>query len=70
MDALDGCPEAEGVALSFYTTSGTSKLTSERVLVIDIFPLPVIRSPFQIENSSDRAVVILTREPMRIFYTP
>jgi hypothetical protein len=51
MDALDGYPEAEGVALSFYTTGGTSKLTSERVLVIDIFPLPVIRSPFRLKTA-------------------
>jgi hypothetical protein len=51
IDALDDCPEAEGVTLSFHTTSGANKLTSKRVLVIDIFPLSVIRRSFGLKTA-------------------
>ena len=52
MDALDDYSEAEGVILSFGTASGASKLPSERVLVIDVFPLSVIRPSFGLKTAA------------------
>ncbi len=39
--ALDKCPEAQGIALSFNTPTRTRELSSKRVLVVNIVPFTV-----------------------------